>query len=181
MISLKKDDIIACESTSQIEILATSPNYGIVANTQVTAITDVFVATRSTKDIFFIFKNNGLVSADVKLYINTTLVLEFTIDAGSRADYANGLSIYDSTGLLTNGPTGGGGGGGSVIHTGEITGETSLILDKTSITNKTTVTPDNSDYVLISDASDGGNLKKVLFSDLSAAFNKSLVISFMKS
>ena len=180
MISLKKDDTIACESTSQIDLLGTSPNYGIVANTSVTVLEDVFIATRSTKDIFLIFKNNGLVSADVKLYINAILILEFTIDAGSRADYADELVIYDSTGLLTNGSVGGGG-SSSVIHTGEITGETALILDKTSVTNKSVVTPDNSDYILISDTSDSGNLKKVLFSDLSAAFNKSLVISFMKS
>ena len=62
MISLKKDDTIACESTSQIDLLGTSPNYGIVANTSVTVLEDVFIATRSTKDIFLIFKNNGLLT-----------------------------------------------------------------------------------------------------------------------
>jgi hypothetical protein len=50
-------------------------------------------------------------------------------------------------------------------HTGEVTGDTSLILDKTAITNKTTVTAVLGDYVLISDTSDSGNLKKVTVDD----------------
>ena len=50
---------------------------------------------------------------------------------------------------------------------GEVTGSTSLsAIDKTAITNKTTVTIDTADYVLISDSSDSGNLKKGLVSDL---------------
>jgi len=55
----------------------------------------------------------------------------------------------------------------NATHTGEVTGSTALTLDKTAITNKTLVTKDNADYVLISDTSDSGNLKKVLASDFS--------------
>lgn len=54
----------------------------------------------------------------------------------------------------------------NATHTGEVTGSGALTVDKTAITNKTTVTVDGADYVLISDASDSGNLKKVLASDL---------------
>ena len=51
--------------------------------------------------------------------------------------------------------------GGAPTHTGEVTGATVLTVDKTAITNKTTVTGVSGDFVLISDTSDGGNLKKV--------------------
>ena len=53
----------------------------------------------------------------------------------------------------------------NATHTGEVTGAITLTLDKTAITNKTTVTVANDDYVLISDTSDSGNLKKALKSD----------------
>ncbi len=53
-------------------------------------------------------------------------------------------------------------------HTGDVTstGDGTTSLDKTAITGKATVTPDGADYVLISDTSDGGNLKKALVSGL---------------
>jgi len=54
----------------------------------------------------------------------------------------------------------------NATHTGEVTGTTALTVDKTAITNKTAVTIDTADYVLISDSSDSGNLKKGLVSDL---------------
>lgn len=53
------------------------------------------------------------------------------------------------------------GSGSNVTHTGEVTGATTLTVDKTAITNKTEVTAALGDRVLISDASDSGNLKKV--------------------
>jgi hypothetical protein len=47
-------------------------------------------------------------------------------------------------------------------HTGEVTstGDGAQVLDKTAITNKTEVTPEAGDFVLITDASDSNNLKK---------------------
>jgi hypothetical protein len=53
----------------------------------------------------------------------------------------------------------------NATHTGEVTGSTVLTLDKTSLTGKVTVTADPLDYVLLSDTSDSGNLKKALVSD----------------
>lgn len=50
-------------------------------------------------------------------------------------------------------------------HTGDVTGSTALTLDKTAITGKSVVTADDADYVLLSDTSDSGNLKKALKSD----------------
>jgi hypothetical protein len=51
-------------------------------------------------------------------------------------------------------------------HTGEVTGATTLTIDKTAITNKTGTLPVGADYILFSDTSDSGNLKKALISDL---------------
>lgn len=57
----------------------------------------------------------------------------------------------------------------NATHTGDVTGATTLTLDKTAITGKTAVTGVGTDYVLISDTSDSGNLKKVLASDFMGA------------
>ena len=62
----------------------------------------------------------------------------------------------------------------NATHTGEVTGATGLTLDKTAITNKTTVTVANDDYILISDTSDSGNLKKALKSDFGGGGSSSL-------
>jgi hypothetical protein len=56
-------------------------------------------------------------------------------------------------------------------HTGEVTGSTTLTVDPTAITNKGTVIPESGDFVLISDTSDSGNLKKVDVSDLIVSDN----------
>jgi hypothetical protein len=53
----------------------------------------------------------------------------------------------------------------NATHTGEVTGDGVLTVDKTAITNKSTVTAVDADFVLISDTSDGGELKKALKSD----------------
>ena len=57
----------------------------------------------------------------------------------------------------------------NATHTGEVTGSGALTVDSTAITNKSTVTAVGSDYVLISDTNDGGNLKKALISDFASA------------
>lgn len=54
----------------------------------------------------------------------------------------------------------------NATHTGDVTGSTALTLDSTAITGKTLATAVGTDYVLISDTSDSGNLKKALASDL---------------
>jgi len=53
----------------------------------------------------------------------------------------------------------------NATHTGEVTGSGALTLDKTAITGKSAVTAVGTDYVLLSDTSDTGNLKKALVSD----------------
>ena len=53
----------------------------------------------------------------------------------------------------------------NATHTGDATGATALTLANAAITGKDTVTVDDADFVLVSDTSDSGNLKKVLASD----------------
>lgn len=57
----------------------------------------------------------------------------------------------------------------NITHTGDVTGASALTIDKTAITGKTAVTALGTDYVLISDTSDSGNLKKALVSDLTGS------------
>jgi len=57
----------------------------------------------------------------------------------------------------------------NATHTGEVTGATTLTVDKTAITGKSAVTAVGTDYVLISDTDDSGNLKKALISDFASA------------
>lgn len=56
----------------------------------------------------------------------------------------------------------------NATHTGEITGSTSLTLDKTAITNRSSVSAASGDLVLISDVSDSNNLKYVTVSSIIA-------------
>jgi hypothetical protein len=53
----------------------------------------------------------------------------------------------------------------NATHTGDVTGSGALTLESVAITGQSEVTVDDADHVLISDASDSGNLKKVLASD----------------
>jgi hypothetical protein len=53
----------------------------------------------------------------------------------------------------------------NATHTGEVTGATATVLDKSAISNKSVVTAVAADYVLIGDTSDSDNLKKSLVSD----------------
>lgn len=48
----------------------------------------------------------------------------------------------------------------NATHTGEVTGSGVLTVDKTAISNRTAVSADSADYILIGDSSDSGNLKK---------------------
>lgn len=53
----------------------------------------------------------------------------------------------------------------NATHTGDVTGATTLTLSSSAITGKTTVVGEAGDFVLISDTSDSGNLKKVDVTD----------------
>lgn len=72
---------------------------------------------------------------------------------------AIGLSTFNNdAGFITS----------NLTHTGEVTGAASLVIDKTAITNKATVTVASGDFLLISDTTDTGNLKKIDAADFLA-------------
>lgn len=48
----------------------------------------------------------------------------------------------------------------NATHTGEVTGATALTVQPSAISNRTTVTAEAGDFVLLGDTSDSGNLKK---------------------
>ncbi|MCP4322723.1 MAG: hypothetical protein GY787_12930, partial [Alteromonadales bacterium] len=87
-------------------------------------------------------------------------VTDFDTEVGNNAavvlntakiSYTDAAAVALNTAKVTN-----------ATHVGEVTGATTLTVDATAITNKTEVTAASGDYVLISDISDSGNLKKAL-------------------
>ncbi len=56
-------------------------------------------------------------------------------------------------------------------YTGEITGQSTLVIDKTAITNKSVITAASGDFILITDSSDSDNLKKVEAIDFAGNMN----------
>ena len=56
----------------------------------------------------------------------------------------------------------------NATHTGEVTGSGALAIDKTAISNQSVVTALGSDYVLIGDTSDAGEIKRSLISDFAS-------------
>lgn len=65
-------------------------------------------------------------------------------------EVSNNVDVVANTAKITN-----------ATHTGEVTGSTTLTLDKTAITNQSAATVATGDLVLIVDIDDSNNLKKV--------------------
>jgi hypothetical protein len=86
-----------------------------------------------------------LTNKTINLTSNTLVTTKAQLDAA--VSDGNVLYVGDVTSNAT--------------HTGEVTGSTALTVDKTAITGKTLVTAAVGDHVLIADASDTDNLKKV--------------------
>jgi len=81
-------------------------------------------------------------------------------DAATKNAIRDKINLMDTaiglnTGKVTN-----------ATHSGDATGATALTLANAAITGKDTVTAVGTDYVLLSDTSDSGNLKKALVSDM---------------
>jgi hypothetical protein len=93
--------------------------------------------------------------------IGTGLVLTGgALDAENAVDSVNGevgVVVLDADDISDSGTTN----KWNVTHTGEVTGATTLTVDKTAISNRTLVTAAVGDTVLIGDQSDSDNLKKV--------------------
>ena len=132
------------------------------------ATDDVFVVG-DTSDASEVAK--GITRANLITDLTTSFAPALTADQNYVSDAqlvvvgnTSGTNTGDNavnsnySGLVTN-----------ATHTGEVTGATALTVDKTAITGKTAVTAEGTDYVLISDTSDSGNLKKALASDLAGS------------
>ena len=72
----------------------------------------------------------------------------------AKISYTDAAAVSANTAKVTN-----------ATHTGDVTGSTALTIASTAVTGQTLVTADSADYVLVSDTSDSGNLKKSLVSD----------------
>ena len=115
-------------------------------------------------DTNFSYRWTGSVYVDITSKVDSvnSQTGAVTLDAddiaeGATNKYFNGKNTDDLPEGATNKY--------NATHTGEITGSAALTLDNTSITNKTTVGAASGDFVLISDTSDSGNLKKVNVDD----------------
>jgi len=113
------------------------------------AIRDKIETLASGHDAVTIDTANGL-----SLSTQVLSLAAATNSIPGAATAAQITAIEANTGKTTN-----------ATHTGDVTGDVILTLDKTAITGQTTVTADNADYVVISDTSDTGALKKALVSD----------------
>ena len=85
-------------------------------------------------------------------------------------EVSNNASVVANTAKTSN-----------VTHTGEVTGSGALTVDKTAVTGKTTATPVSGDFVLFSDTSDSGNLKKADASNFLGGGGSGGALSFVST
>jgi len=97
--------------------------------------------------------NNALVASTTGVDVAGDITLTGTVDGIDIA-----TDVAANTSKVTN-----------ATHTGEVTGSGALTVDKTAVSNQSLVTAVGSDYVIIGDTSDTGNLKKALISDFASA------------
>lgn len=160
--------------------LSGTPNYITLSGQDIvrglidlgTDITGTTTAT-SISDFDTEVSNNASVSANTAKVTNVTTNLSegtttnTTVDVNS-SDGSNATLVAASTtraGVMTkakfdeivvnNAKV------SNATHTQDVTGSTALTINKTAISGKTSVTAASADEILIGDASDGGNLKRV--------------------
>jgi len=112
-------------------------------------------------------------TATLKAETGTVALISDITGTNSGTNSGDNATNTQYSGLVSN-----------ATHTGEVTGATALTVDKTAITGKTAVTAVGTDYILISDTSDTGNLKKALASDLTSGgggIAESLVVAYSVS
>ena len=100
--------------------------------------------------------------------IKDDTVIDGTITADNLTGTSSGTNTGDQTSVTGN--------AGTVTSIGNLTGEVTsvnraTVLDPTAVTGKTTVTVAAGDFILISDTSDSGNLKKIAASDVMGALS----------
>jgi len=136
-------------------------------------VTDATLTTLATREL-----TPGDIGAQAAGTYNTTIGVDTDLDT-SDAQVIDTISLTDGvvvadittrTLTLANlGYTGANDANNYVHpnHSGEVTssGDGATVVDKVAITNKTAVVSADGDYLLLSDTSDSGNLKKVLASE----------------
>lgn len=198
MIKLYTNDSLQIKSA----ITNTKLRYNVFINKNVlsggitTTYGEIYHYTESTnyiEAVILTVTNFSNTDADISVIIkNGTDVIEpfaFTVKGYSIYKITSGGNVVeygpDGEWTVTNtnsGNSGGGGVSGTVTHIGDVTGETTLTLDKAAILSKSAATIEGGDYMLISDTSDSGNLKKVEFeTPKSQLFKDILKIAFLKS
>lgn len=155
-VTLVKDDVglanVANVDTTTTANITDSSNKRFVTDAQQTVITNTSGINTGDQNISNFETTTQLNTRDTNnrardnhtgtQLANTISDFQATVSANSN--------VTENTAKVTN-----------ATHTGDVTGATELTLSSTAITGKTTVTPVSGDFVLVSDASDSGNLKKV--------------------
>ena len=114
-------------------------------------ITD-YTNTRNTFDAADEFDVSAFLNPTYESQKTTWTIFKANLSTDGFASSGDNISIFaNDSGYLTSIPT----------HTGEVTGGTALVVDKTAITGQSLVTGISGDFVLISDTSNGGDLRRV--------------------
>ena len=159
--TLTNKTIAAANNTLTIASTDLSNSADITLNTAIQTLTNKTIA--ATNNTITIASTDLSNSADVTLNTSAQTLTNKTIDTASNnitvvvadiTDFdigvSSNISVLANTLKVTN-----------ANHTGDVTGDGALTVQSIVITAKDTVTPVAGDFVLISDTSDGGNLKKV--------------------
>lgn len=126
------------------------PNAGVIS-TEVNISNGLSIGTKHPSGSIRFYTNN----ANKRIDIANNGVTTFYGNVVLNAETGSMLVSLDSSKILR-----------SINLTGHITSiNNTTTLDKTSVTSQSTVTLDNADYILISDSSDSGSLKKVIATD----------------
>lgn len=141
-------------------VTATSGDYN---TSQVTENTNLYFTDERAQDAVGGMVDSTIVYTDgTPLLSRAALTGAITASAGSNTTALGSFTkaqldsaVSDGNVLYVGDVT------SNATHTGEVTGATTLTVDKTAITNRTEVTAAVGDHVMIADASDSSNLKKV--------------------
>lgn len=87
--------------------------------------------------------------------------------SGTKAEF--NVAVTDGDFLFSGDVT------SNATHTGHVTGDTALTLDKTAITSQSADTPESTDQFVFSDTSDSGNLKKASLDQIAAAISSETI------
>lgn len=133
-----------------------SNNTSVAANTAKVTNVDTNLSTTQTSTTVDVVSSDGTDATLPQAIASGNAGVMSGADK-AKLDVISGANTGDNavnslySGLVTN-----------ATHTGEVTGDTALLVDKTLISNKTDITtPATDDYVLVGDTSDTNALKKV--------------------